>query len=83
MTGKGAGDILIQDISLGGIGFLALAPRYFKEGDVLKLDFRLDNSQGTEISFSVTVKNIHDAFVGAEIDPRHNHQKDLGFYLLP
>jgi hypothetical protein len=76
------GDIVIENISLTGIGFSCLRKHDFRQRDQLEVAFTLDNFKKAEITLKVEVRNIRDKFVGVmRLDP-HSFQPDLGFYLL-
>jgi hypothetical protein len=75
------GKILVQDISLMGIGFNCLRKHDFKKGDKLDIKFTLDNRQKSRVSLRVAVLNTKGPFVGAERCDTNISQPDLGFYL--
>ncbi len=75
------GEIIIKDISAGGLRFESLKPHYISRNDTVELKFTLDNPKRTEIQKLIKIKWIIDRNVGAEyIDPK-SLGKDLGFYL--
>ena len=75
------GEIIIEDISAGGIRFVSLKPHYISRDDTVELKFTLDNPMRTEIHTLVKIIWIIDRNVGAQyIDPK-SLEKDLGFYL--
>ena len=75
------GEIIIEDISAGGIRFASLKPHYISRDDTVELKFTLDNPIRTEIHTFVKTIGIIDCNVGAQyIDPK-SLEKDLGFYL--
>jgi len=78
-----SGEAIIENISMGGIGLTVLPRTQFKEGDLLRLDFLLDNLKRTNISLDVRIKHIDGHKVGAEIHDWHYNQKDIGYYLFP
>jgi hypothetical protein len=75
------GDIIIEDISAGGIRFSCLEPHYISRNDTVELKFTLDNPMGTEIRKLAEIKWIIDRNIGAQyIDPKPL-EKDLELYL--
>ena len=75
------GEIIIEDISAGGIRFASLKPHYISRDDTVELKFTLDNPMRTKIHTLVKIIWIIDRNVGAQyIDPK-SLEKDLGFYL--
>ena len=75
------GEIIIEDISVGGIRFASLKPHYISRNDTVELKFTLDNPMRTEIIKLIKVKWIIDRNVGAQyIDPK-SLEKDLDLYL--
>ena len=75
------GEVIIEDISAGGVRFASLKPHYISRNDTVELKFTLDNTMKTEIHKIVKIKWIIDRIVGAQyIDPK-SLEKDLGYYL--
>jgi hypothetical protein len=74
-------DIIIRDLSLGGIRFESLKPHQIMIDDVLEVKFKLDNEMRSEIRKLVTVKWIRDRIVGAQYCYPSQIDKDLGFYM--
>jgi hypothetical protein len=75
------GEIIIEDISAGGIKFASLKPHYISKSDTVELKFTLDNPVRTEIHKLVKIIWIIDRNVGVQyIDPK-SLEKELGFYL--
>lgn len=76
--------LVINDLSLAGIGFTPFKAKHgIKEGDILDVNFTLDNSKETEIKRSVRIRNVFDDKIGAEFIERPLYDGDLGLYLLP
>ena len=75
------GEILIEDISMGGIRFASLKPHQISRNDIVELKFTLDNQQRTEIHTLVKIMWIIDRNVGVQFDDPKSLEKDLGFYL--
>jgi hypothetical protein len=75
------GEIIIEDISAGGVRFASLKPHYISRNDTVELKFTLDNTMKTEIHKLVEIKWIIDRTVGVQyIDPK-SLEKDLITYL--
>ena len=74
-------DIVVRDISGGGIGFTILSQNTPEIGDVLDLDFTLDNANRSKISVQVSVRTVKERFVGSQFAIR-NLPRELGFYLM-
>ena len=75
------GEILIEDISMGGIRFASLKPHQISRNDIVELKFTLDNPQRTDIHTLVKIMWIIDRNVGVQFDDPKSLEKDLGFYL--
>jgi hypothetical protein len=75
------GEIIIEDISLGGIRFASLNPHYISREDKVELKFALDNPMKTKIHTPVKIKWIIDRNVGGQFFDPKSLEKDLGTYL--
>ncbi|MBN2419609.1 MAG: PilZ domain-containing protein [Deltaproteobacteria bacterium] len=78
------GPMTVLDISKGGLKFKVLSTPVFKNGDIIEVEFNLDNKNRTLIRKQVFVRNIKDNFVNAEFcsfDANDSGDKALGFYL--
>jgi hypothetical protein len=75
------GKILVDNISLMGVGFTCMRKHRFKKGDHLDISFTLDNDRKSKVSLWVVVERLQDRFVGAKRQDPHVSQPDLGFYL--
>jgi PilZ domain len=60
------GEMIIEDISAGGIRFVCLKPHYISRNDTVELKFTLDNPMRTEIQELVKIIWIIDRNVGAQ-----------------
>jgi hypothetical protein len=77
------GNVIVQDISQTGVGFLTYTKQKVNINDVLKLKFTLDDPHRSTIHVRGTVKIVKDRYVGVELDrPNEHTQKALGFYLM-
>lgn len=76
------GVMTVMDISTTGLKLKLNVERDFKIGDVLKVEFNLDDKRRTHIEKKVVVQNISDHFVGVAFAPNQPDDPALGFYLL-
>ncbi|MFO7963539.1 MAG: PilZ domain-containing protein [Desulfobacterales bacterium] len=77
------GDLMVEDLSMGGMGFSNLTPHQLGRGDILEVTFRLDDKKKTELKRRVKVVSVKGHFIGAEFAEKQRFDKELGFYLLP
>ena len=75
------GDIIVEDISLGGVRFASLNPHYISREDKVELKFSLDNPMKTKIHTPIKIKWIIDRNVGGQFFDPKSLEKDLGTYL--
>lgn len=78
------GTMIILDISKGGLRFRMTTLPLFKKGDLLEIEFNLDNKTNTFIRKQVSVRNIKDKIVNVEFcsfNSSENGDKAIGFYL--
>jgi hypothetical protein len=75
------GKIIVENISLMGIGFTCLRKHHFKKGDQLDITFTLDNHRRSKVTLWVVVENIKDRYIGSQRQDPLVAQPDLGFYL--
>lgn len=79
-------DIIIRDISIGGIGieFIFVNKKHLadiEQGDNISVEFQLDILQEKTINKKCIVRTKSDTTVGAEfID--YNYTKAIGFYMM-
>jgi hypothetical protein len=80
------GDVIIKNLSLGGLEFSTMEIDRFKNGDELTISFKLDNEEKSTIKKEVTVCSVRKQShaVGCEFTRSSNIalDKDLGFYLM-
>ena len=79
-----AGSMTVMDISKGGLRFKMRTAPIFVKGDLLEVEFCLDNSNRTPIKKQVFVKNISKNIVNVQFcsfDTNDSTDKTLGFYL--
>lgn len=78
------GQMAVYDLSLGGMRFQPIGKAAFEPGDVLTVDFQLDDAQKSTVRASVIVRSIGERDVGVEFAMLDEHtRKLLGFYLMP
>jgi hypothetical protein len=82
VKGRGEkGEIIIEDISAGGIRFASLKPHDISRNDTVELKFTLDNPMRTEILKLVKIIWIIDHNVGVQYIDQKSIEPDLRFYL--
>jgi hypothetical protein len=75
-------DIIIRNISKGGVGFCPFTQHKTRPDDRLLVSFELNDCNCTPIETDVTVRTVSDVYIGCEFNNTHNIEKSLGFYLL-
>ena len=81
-TQEYTGTMFVKDMSYTGLRIkLQLMPR-FKVGDMLWVEFRLDDANRSLIKKKVIVKNMKGLSAGLEYASPQNHDSVLGFYLF-
>jgi hypothetical protein len=76
------GSMSVKDISFSGVRIqLQMMPR-FKLGDILSIEFRLDDTNRSQIKKKAIVKNIKGLSAGLAFTSPQNHDSVLGFYLF-
>jgi len=78
----GMARITIQDMSKSGLGFKTNGPARLMVGDVLKLNFRLDNANRSSVEKNAIVRRVFTDIVGVEFT-KHIDERDpdLAFYM--
>lgn len=74
-------DIVVTNVSKGGMGFIAPFPQYIKIGQKLSVEFQLNDKQRTILTKTVIVKNVKKEHIGCEFDANQAFEKALGFFL--
>jgi hypothetical protein len=77
------GTMVVQDVSMGGIGFQAVGANRIEKNHELEVTFTLDDTHSSVIKKTVVVRIVRNNFVGCEFLHSHEYDKALGFYLLP
>ena len=80
-TGE-SGDLLIENLSLNGLGFTTLLNHRLTKNEIVKVVFRLDDSRRSEITRLVRVRYINERYVGCQFTDQKSYDGDLGFYLM-
>ena len=75
------GEIIIEDISAGGVRFTSLKPHYISRNDTVELKFTLDDPMKTEIHKLVKIIWIIDNTLGAQYIDQESLETELKFYL--
>lgn len=79
---KCSGLLTIRDISTNGMKLKTHDADDFFAGQVLRVQFYLDDYQRSFLSKSVVVKNQNDKYLGTELLPTENVCKALSYYLM-
>ena len=81
----GGGILNILNISKLGIGFTVgysvSGSHKMIPGQKVRVAFQLDNKKKSLINKTITIRTVHDHYVGGEFDMNEAFEKDLGFYL--
>jgi hypothetical protein len=73
----------IKNISMGGLGFIALSKIRVQVGDELKVKFTLDKTPPEIVEKNVIVRTIKDNYIGCQfIEESGYTDRTLGFYLM-
>ena len=85
VSGKAAsrGNMVLKDLSLTGMKLEVFGNHNFSEGDILEVEFRLDDVKKTRIKKKVVIRNINNSCIGTSILKTEIEDKTLGFYLMP
>lgn len=76
------GSMSVKNLSFSGLRIkLQMMPR-FKVGDTLFVEFRLDDTNRSQIKKKVFVKNMKGLSAGLAFSSPQNHDSVLGFYLF-
>jgi hypothetical protein len=76
------GNMAIIDLSAGGVKLKLNVARDFNPGDLLKIEFQLDDNKKTLITKTVVIRNISGVYVGAAFRDTDPYDPVLGFYLM-
>jgi hypothetical protein len=78
-----SGSIIVEDLSLTGLGFRTRLPHSLQRGEVIALRFVLDNKVQSEVQKQAIVRRIQGCFIGAQFCDLQAFDKELGYYLMP
>jgi predicted RNA-binding Zn-ribbon protein involved in translation (DUF1610 family) len=77
------GEMVVKNISLGGIMFSPLTPHNLRKGDEVKVKFRLDDKKRSEIKRTAIVRRLSkDNCLHCEFNDNVQHHAALGFYFM-
>jgi hypothetical protein len=76
------GSMRVVDISSSGLKLKLNVERHFNEGEILRVEFHLDDKRRTLMEKDVIVRNVHKNLVGTAFDPAQGEDSNLGFYLM-
>ena len=84
INGKEAGGGLMKvvDLSISGMKLKIGGNHGCKIGDVIRVEFHLDDPQRSQIIKKVIIRNIMADEIGTELAPTEAMDKALGFYLF-
>ncbi len=82
-TGTGVWEVILVNLSLGGVCFELRGNHGLVVGDKGILEFVLDDRKATAITKQITVKGISTNLIRCEFVEDRAYQKALGFYLMP
>jgi len=75
-------DIIIEDVSLGGVGFSTIDLLDIKPGDFIDIEFHLNDPKKSFLQQRVEVRVVKDRFIGTSFCERQKYNKELGFFLM-
>jgi hypothetical protein len=74
----------VLNLSKGGLGFESMSNGDTQEGDILRVEFTLDNASRAVIKAEVSVRIVNGRYIGGEFRSLDEYAKrTLGFYLMP
>ena len=76
-------DIMVKNISVTGIGFTTISSHNLTKDAEVRVKFRLDDVQQSEIQKDAIVRVVEDKYLGCEFTDPALYDKALGFYLMP
>jgi hypothetical protein len=76
------GLVTVKDISMTGMKLHINGDHGCEVGDVLKVEFYLDDAQRSLIRKKLIIRNIYRSEIGTELAPTEAVDKALGFYLF-
>ena len=84
VAGKPAdkGNMIVRNLSSTGMKLEVHENFDFSKGDVLEIEFQLDDVKRTLIKRKVVIRNIKNSYLGTEFFQTEIEDKALGFYLM-
>ncbi len=76
------GIMRVVDISTTGLKLKLNVARTFELGELLRVEFHLDDKRRTLIEKHVRVRNVQSNLVGTAFEPDEADDPSLGFYLM-
>jgi len=76
------GKMTIMDISAGGVKLKLDVDRNLKTGNLLELEFKLDDSKQTLMRKTVIIRNASSPYYGAAFNDSAAIDPVMGFYLM-
>lgn len=59
-------EITVENLSLGGIGFTTRDGAFMRKGEIIDLEFILDNPERSVISKTAVIRKVEGDYIGAE-----------------
>ena len=78
----GQGLLTIRDLSAGGMKLKISGNHNLAVGDIIQVEFHLDDANRTLIKKKVIIRNMNGRQMGTEFAPTEATDKALGFYLF-
>lgn len=75
-------DIIVRNLSLGGIGFCPGKRDRIRKDDRLLISFALKDSKNTFMKSEVVVRNASPDYIGCAFQASEDFRPELGFFLL-
>ncbi len=79
--GSGGGILTINNISRSGLGFTVSGIHSIKKGQLLQIEFQLNDKKKTALNKQAIVKRVNENSIGCEFKSISEHDKVLGFFL--
>lgn len=79
----GRGNMVVKDLSLTGLKFEVFGNQNLSVGDMLEVEFRLDDVKKTPIKKKVVIRTVKNACIGTAFLENKVEDTALGFYLMP
>ena len=76
------GIMRVVDISSTGVKLKLNVERQFDIGELIRVEFHLDDKRRTYIKKRVIVRNVYKNLVGTSFAPNEGDDPNLGFYLM-